>query len=292
MLPDYLGHHWADRCLIQVVLTPKSWLGARPDLQAGSPRAYIAQWTTNRRHDQICPILRSRQIANLRGNQSYTRKGPLALGIEIGCIPYSREPSSELKHTPNSSVYTLGPLTLGKAWLEDIMKFNVTVWDPLDWRLSPSFLEIVFERGYILVMWSLVSNESPSKDPSLYTEGLLSLSCMGGSGLNWIWFGAGIQDHILRKVPGLGRRPSLNTQPFFPRWPPFPEAGPGQHSAVSSETGSCQLGKCTGWALLVTPLTVVQLALAFEDKVPGPLHCAGALGRRWQLCTDILSSPT
>ena len=31
---------------------------------------------------------------------------------------------------------------------------------------------------------------------------------MGGSGLNCAWVGAGIQDHILRKVTGLGRRPS------------------------------------------------------------------------------------
>lgn len=133
------------------------------------------------------------------------------------------------------------------------MKFIVTVWDPLDWRLSPSFLEVVCERGYVPVTWSLVSNELPSKDPSLYTEGLLSLSCMGGSGLNWIWVGAGIQDHILGKVTELGRRPSLPTQLFFPRRPLFPEVGPGQHSAVSSETGSCQLGKCSGWALLITP---------------------------------------
>lgn len=91
---------------------------------------------------------------------------------------------------------------------------------------------------------------------------------------------------------GAGEEAFLPTQPFFSGRPLFPETGPGQRSAVSRETGSCQLGKCSGGVLLITPLTVVQLALAFEDKVPGPLHCAGALGRRWQLCTDILSSPT
>lgn len=80
------------------------------DLEPGQSSKLVVQghtqpkWTANRRHDQICPTLRSTQIASLRGNQSCTRKGSLALGIEIVCVPYSREPSSRLKHTPNSSV--------------------------------------------------------------------------------------------------------------------------------------------------------------------------------------------
>lgn len=115
---------------------------------------------------------------------------------------------------------------------------------------------------------------------------------MGGWGLIWIRAVGGVRDHIFRKVMVLGRRPALSTRPFFPQRPLFPGAGQRSTLLCSGETYSCVLGKRSGWAPLITPLTVVQLALTFVDKVPGPLHHAEALGRRWQSWTDILCSPT
>lgn len=69
----------------------------------------------------------------------------------------------------------------------------------------------------------------------------------------------------------------------------FPEAGQGMHSGeiCSFQTEQVFRARTAGHSLAGGPV-----GLGVYMKVPGPLHCAPALGRRWQLWTDIFSSPT
>lgn len=173
-------------------------------------------------------------------------------------------------------------LTLGKPWWEDIVELYCHTLRPSSLVTTSFTLGALLVKGTLFLLCTLRLYGLNFKHFLHVYLGAISLSLMGGQAFSSeLGLGSGGRDHILGKVMAPGRRPCPSSWPLVPPW------WQGQRGSQlrSAEVCGCKPRQGSGQAPPVPPSLAVQLASAFVCRTPGPLHCAGASGRRWQLWT-------